>query len=56
MDCDLVYFIVPKSGTAKSFSELAQQKDPGLRHLHASEHSMALEDQAVGDLDPKLQK
>ncbi len=56
MDCDLVYFIVPRSGTAKSFTELAQQKDPGLRHLRASEHSMALEEQAVGDLNPKQQK
>ena len=49
MDCDLVYFIVPRSSSAKSFAELAQQKDPGLRHLRASEHSMALEDQAIGD-------
>ena len=52
MDCELVYFFVPRDGRAKSFSELAAQLDPDFAHLQASEHSMALEDQAVGDLPP----
>jgi predicted DNA-binding mobile mystery protein A len=49
MNCDLVYYLVPR---AKSFSELAMQLDPAFAHLRASEHSMALEGQAVGDLPP----
>lgn len=50
MDCELVYFLVPRSGRAKSFSDLATQLDPNFAHLQASEHSMVLEDQGVGDL------
>ena len=50
MDCELVYFLVPRPGRAKSFRELATQLDPDFAHLQASEHSMALEGQAVGDL------
>lgn len=51
MDCDLVYFIVPREGSAPTFSELARRHDPDFRHLRASEHSMSLEGQAVGDLE-----
>lgn len=47
MECDLVYYLVPR---ARSFSELATRLDPAFAHLQASEHSMALEGQAVGDL------
>ena len=47
MDCDLVYYLVPR---ARSFGELATRLDPAFAHLQASEHSMALEGQAVGDL------
>lgn len=50
MDCELVYFLMPRTGRAKSFTELATQLDPDFVHLQASEHSMALEGQAVGDL------
>jgi predicted DNA-binding mobile mystery protein A len=50
MDCEIVYFIVPRPGAAKSFAELALRFDPEFKHLQASEHSMALEGQAVGDL------
>lgn len=49
MDCELVYYLVPR---AKSFGELATRLDPDFAHLQASEHSMALEGQAVGDLPP----
>lgn len=52
MDCELVYFIVPRG--AKSYADLASKNDPHMKHLRASEHSMALEDQAVGDLPTKL--
>ena len=53
LDCDVVYFLVPKQGVASNFSELAAQHDPGLEHLRATEHSMGLEGQGVGDLAPK---
>jgi len=50
MDCELVYFFVPRESVARNFGELARVHDPDFKHLKASEHSMALEDQAVGDL------
>ncbi|AWI09633.1 putative DNA-binding mobile mystery protein A [Ereboglobus sp. PH5-10] len=50
LDCELVYFLVPKEQAAKSFAELATRDDAALKHLRATEHSMALEGQAVGDL------
>ena len=53
MDCELVYFIVPRETVARSYSELAQLHDPMFKHLQATEHSMALENQAVGDLKPR---
>ena len=53
MDCELVYFIAPRETIARTYSELAQIHDPMFKHLQASEHSMALEDQAVGDIAPK---
>lgn len=53
MDCELVYFIVPRETVARTYSELAQLHDPKFKHLQATEHSMALENQAVGDLKPR---
>jgi predicted DNA-binding mobile mystery protein A len=50
MDCDFVYFLVPKQSIARSFGELAQSHDPAFRQLRKTEHSMALEGQAIGDL------
>jgi len=50
MDCEVVYYLVPRESVAKSYAELAEKHDPKIKHLRASEHSMALEDQAVGDL------
>lgn len=42
MDCELVYFIIPRAGVAGSYTELAQIHDPAARHLKASDHSAAL--------------
>jgi predicted DNA-binding mobile mystery protein A len=53
MDCEVVYYLVPRESVAKNYRELAHRHDPKFKHLQASEHSMALEDQAVGDLTPK---
>lgn len=52
MDCELVYFVVPRAAVAHSFTALAAHHDPDRAHLLATEHSMALEGQAVGDLTP----
>lgn len=45
LGCELVYFLVPRDG--ESFADLADAHDPRRQHLPATEHSMALEDQAV---------
>lgn len=50
LDCEVVYYFMPRPSVASTYAELAGRHDPKLRHLRASEHSMALEDQAVGDL------
>lgn len=50
MECELVYFILPRETAAQTFTELAQRQDAKRQHLVATEHSMALEGQAVGDL------
>ncbi|MCX6937317.1 MAG: helix-turn-helix domain-containing protein [Verrucomicrobia bacterium] len=50
LDCDLVVVLVPKGG--RTFTALAATHDPAQAHLRATEHSMALEDQASGDLAP----
>ena len=53
MDCEVIYYLVPKAAVAANYAELATRHDPTFKHLQAAEHSMALEDQAVGDLKPK---
>ena len=50
MNCELVYFLVPREAIGRTYGELAETFDPKFKHLRASEHSMALEGQAVGDL------
>jgi len=55
MDCQLVYALVPKKGTVSEFSEhraRAQARETVL----AVEHTMALEDQAVGRVEDKIQE
>jgi predicted DNA-binding mobile mystery protein A len=47
MDCELVYAIVPKSGTLTQLAERKARADATKRVLSV-EHSMALEDQGVG--------
>ncbi|RKX36148.1 MAG: transcriptional regulator [Verrucomicrobia bacterium] len=55
LDCELVYFLVPRELVAETFTDLAKANDPAMGHLAATEHSMALEGQAVGDLAAKEQ-
>jgi len=52
LGCELVYFMVPRENTARTYDELRRAHDPLFKHLQASEHSMALEGQPVGDLKP----
>jgi predicted DNA-binding mobile mystery protein A len=54
MDCELVYAIVPKTGTIQ---ELADQRlrSEVTKHVLATEKSMALEDQATGNLADKIE-
>ena len=42
LDCELVYFIVPKGSKAGSYGELAAIHDPVAGQLRATEHSMSL--------------
>lgn len=42
MDCELVYFIVPRATVAGTFAGLAQLHDPVSGHLKATDNSMAL--------------
>jgi transcriptional regulator with XRE-family HTH domain len=41
MDCDLVYYLVPKQGI-RDFEELADARDPSAAQRKAAEQSMAL--------------
>jgi len=42
MDCDLVYYIIPRESVARSYAGLAEIHDPAAMHLRATDHSMAL--------------
>jgi hypothetical protein len=42
MDCELVYFILPREAVARTYAGLAEVHDPASRHLKATDHSMAL--------------
>jgi predicted DNA-binding mobile mystery protein A len=42
MDCDLIYYIVPRESVARSYAGLAEIHDPAAMHLRATDHSMAL--------------
>ena len=55
LDCELVYFLVPKQSAGRTFGELAAALDPSHENRRATEHSMALEGQDVRPADsPKL--
>jgi predicted DNA-binding mobile mystery protein A len=53
LGCQLVYALVPKSG---SIQELAEERarTRAAENVRAVEHSMALEDQAVGGIEKKI--
>jgi predicted DNA-binding mobile mystery protein A len=55
LGCELVYAIVPKSGT---ITELAEQpaRSEARKRILAVEHTMSLEDQAAGKVDERIEK
>jgi len=55
MDCDLVYAIVPKSGTLVELAERRARAQASEDVLDA-EHTMALENQAVGNVEELIDK
>lgn len=54
MNCELVYSIVPKSGT---FTELAEQRarEEASKRVLSVEHNMALENQAAGNVNELIE-
>jgi predicted DNA-binding mobile mystery protein A len=42
MDCELVYFVVPKGSPHRTFEDLARALDPHSTHTAATDHSMSL--------------
>lgn len=53
MGCELVYAIVPKSGTIVELAE-KQAVDEATKRVLAVEHSMALENQAPGEVNEAI--
>jgi predicted DNA-binding mobile mystery protein A len=55
LGCQLVYALVPKSGSIQELSE-QRARAKAAENVRAVEHSMALEDQAVGGVDEKIEE
>lgn len=53
MGCELVYAIVPKSGTLMDLAD-KQARDLATKRVLAAEHTMALEDQAAGKIQEAI--
>ena len=53
MGCELVYAVVPKSGTIRELAEKRARAEAAKRVL-AVEHSMALENQATGNVEERI--
>jgi predicted DNA-binding mobile mystery protein A len=55
LGCDLVYAFVPKSGSIHELSE-ARARAKASENVRAVEHTMSLEDQAVGGVQEKIEE
>jgi predicted DNA-binding mobile mystery protein A len=53
LGCQLVYALVPKNGSVQELAE-ERARTKAAENVRAVEHSMALEDQAVGSIDAKI--
>ena len=58
LGCQLVYALVPKNGSVRSIQELSEERarTKAAENVRAVEHSMALEDQAVGGVPEKIEE
>ena len=54
LDCQLVYALVPKEGSIQDLSE-KRARAKATESVRAVEHTMALEDQAVGGVQEKIE-
>jgi len=54
LDCDLVYALVPRDGTMQSL-RVRRARAEATKRVLAVEHSMALEDQASGDIEAVIE-
>jgi predicted DNA-binding mobile mystery protein A len=54
LDCDLVYALVPRAGSMQALLE-ERARAEARRNVLGVEHSMALEDQAVGDIEDAIE-
>jgi hypothetical protein len=54
LDCDLVYALVPRANSVRESTERRVRSEAKLRVLGV-EHSMALEDQAVGRIEEAVE-
>ena len=43
MDCELVYYVLPREAVARTYSGLALVNDPMAKHLSATDQSMRIE-------------
>jgi predicted DNA-binding mobile mystery protein A len=55
LGCELVYALVPRSGSIHDLAE-EQARTKATENVRAVEHSMALEDQAVGGIEAKIEQ
>src|ERR1035438_2062856 len=55
MDCQLVYAIVPRSGSIEEFA-MAKDSQEVRRRVKAVSHTMALEDQQVCNVEEKIRE
>jgi predicted DNA-binding mobile mystery protein A len=54
LDCDLVYALVPRAGSMQELVE-NRARTQAKRNVLGVEHSMALEDQAVGNIEEAIE-
>ena len=55
LGCELVYALVPKNGNIQELAE-ESARSKAAENVRAVEHSMALEDQAVGGVQAKIEE
>ena len=54
LDCEVVYFLIPKREVAESFAELATRHDQSRARPRVTEHTIVSEHRTAGDLPVEL--